>query len=159
MTGLWFLHSENSPHGPLSVYQVLIYLSSILLETCLLFNTFREKLTTAKIRKGKVTEITVIELQFSHSALPLMALYQCIKVHLIAFYTFRDMLLTSFLLQTLRREVTPLILVTGFWFLHFAISLITLYQYINSHLFIFNNFWDMLRTSLLLQKLGREITL
>ena len=34
-----------------------------------------------------------------HSALSLMALYQCIKFHLIFLYTVRDMLRTSFLLQ------------------------------------------------------------
>ena len=37
--------------------------------------------------------------------------------------------------------------------------LMALYQCIKFHLFIFNSFRDMLRTSLLLQKLGREITL
>ena len=40
-------------------------------------------------------------------ALPLMVIYQCIKFHLIPVHTFRDMLRTSFLLQKLRREVTP----------------------------------------------------
>ena len=39
------------------------------------------------------------ELLFLHSAFPLMAIYQCIKFHLITFYTFRDMIWTSFLLQ------------------------------------------------------------
>ena len=52
-----------------------------------------------------------------------MAIYQCIKGHLIPFYAFRDMLQTSFLLQKLRREVTLLVLVTGLWFLHSAIPL------------------------------------
>ena len=94
-----------------------------------------------------------------HSALPLMAIYQCIKFHLIPFYTFRVMLRTSFLLQKLRREVIPYILVTGLWFLHSAIHLMALYQCSKFHLFIFNTFRDMLWTSLLLQKLEREITL
>ena len=89
-------------------------------------------------------------------ALPLMAIYQCIKFHLIPFYTFRDMLQTSFLLQKLRREVTPSIMVTGLWFLHSAISFMALYQCIKFHLFILNTSRDMLRTSLLLHKL--EIT-
>ena len=47
----------------------------------------------------------------------------------------------------------------GLWFLHYVISFIALYQRIKFHLFIFNSFRDMLRTSLLLQKLGRKITL
>ena len=36
----------------------------------------------------------------------LYVFHQCIKFHLIPFYTFRDMLQTSFLLQKLKREVT-----------------------------------------------------
>ena len=47
--------------------------------------------------------ILAIKLQFLHSVLPLMALYQCIKFHLIPLYTFRDTLRTSFLLQNLTR--------------------------------------------------------
>ena len=94
-----------------------------------------------------------------HSALSLMAVSQCIKFHLILFYTFRDIYLTSLILQKLEKEITPLILTVGLWFLHSALPLITLYQCIKFHLFIFNNFRDMLRTSLPLQKLGREITL
>ena len=35
-------------------------------------------------------------------ALPLMAIYQCIKFQLIPFYTFRDMPRTSFLLQKIK---------------------------------------------------------
>ena len=69
------------------------------------------------------------------------------------------MLQTSFLLQKLRRVVTPQILVAGLWFLHSAIPFIALYQCIKFHLFNFNTFRDMLRTSLLLQKLEREISL
>ena len=45
----------------------------------------------------------------------------------------------------------------GLWFLHSAIPLMALYQCIKFHLFI-NTFRDMLRTSLLLQKLERKIT-
>ena len=45
----------------------------------------------------------VTELRFLHSALSLLALYQYIKFHFIPFYTFRDMLRTSFLLQKLNR--------------------------------------------------------
>ena len=48
---------------------------------------------------------------------------------------------------------------TGLWFLHSAISFIALYECINFNLFIFNDFRDMLRTSLQLQKLERGITL
>ena len=60
-----------------------------------------------KLEREITLKLHVVELQFLHSALPLMAIYQCIKFHLIPFYTFRDMLQTSFLLQKLRREVTP----------------------------------------------------
>ena len=90
---------------------------------------------------------------------PLMAIYECHKFHFIPFYTFRDMLRTSFLLQKLRREVTPQILVIGLLFLHSTIPFMALCQCIKFHLFIFNTFRDMPRTSLLLQKLRREITL
>ena len=43
----------------------------------------------------------MIELQFLHSVLSLMAIYQCIKFHLIPFYTFRDILQTSLILRLL----------------------------------------------------------
>ena len=46
----------------------------------------------------------------------------------------------------------------GLWFLHSALPLIALYHCIKFLLFIFNTFRDMLRISLLLQKLGKEIT-
>ena len=36
-----------------------------------------------------------------HSALPLMAIYQCIKFHLIPFYTFRDMLQAKIKMNTM----------------------------------------------------------
>ena len=45
----------------------------------------------------------MIGLWFLHSAIPLMALYQCIKFNLIPLYTFRDMLQTSFLLQKIKK--------------------------------------------------------
>ena len=61
--------------------------------------SFRDMLRTSLL--------SVIELRFLHSALPLMTIYQYIKFHLIPLYTFRDMLRTSFLLQKSRREVTP----------------------------------------------------
>ena len=48
---------------------------------------------------------------------------------------------------------------TGLWFLYSAILFIAFYHCIKFHLFIFNTFRDMLQTSLLLQKLEREITL
>ena len=100
------------------------------------------------------------ELRFLHSALSLMTIYPCVQFHLIPFFTFRDLLRTIFLLQKLRKEVIPYILVTGLWFLHSAIFLRALYQCINFSLFIFNTFLDMLRTSLLLQNnLEREITM
>ena len=47
----------------------------------------------------------------------------------------------------------------GLWLLHSGLLLIALYHCIKFHLFIANTFRDMLRTSLLLQKLGREKTL
>ena len=69
------------------------------------------------------------------------------------------MVQTNFLLQKLRREVTPQIPLTGLWFLNSTIFHIALYHCSKFHLFIFNSFRDMLRTCLLLQKLKREITL
>ena len=38
-----------------------------------------------------------------HSTLPLMAIYQCIKFHLSPFYTFRDMLRTSFFIEKIKK--------------------------------------------------------
>ena len=80
----------DSPYSPLSVYQVsFIYLQY--------FQRY-DKLTIAKIRKGNNSVITCDRVM--HCALSLMAVYQlCIKFHLIPFYTFRNMLRTSFLLQ------------------------------------------------------------
>ena len=98
---LWFLHSAI-PF--IALYHCIKF-------HLFLFNTFRDMLRTSLLSQKLEREITVkllvIELQFLHSALPLMAIYQCIKFHLIPFYTFRDMLWTSFLLQKLRSEVTP----------------------------------------------------
>ena len=45
---------------------------------------------------------------------------------------------------------------TGLWFLYAVISFIALYHCIKFHVFIFNTFRDMLRSSLLLQKLKKE---
>ena len=90
----------NSLYSPLSLYQVSLFI----------FTTFRDMLWTSLLLQKLEREITlkllVTELQFLHSALPLMAVYQCIKFHLIPFYTFRDMLQISFLLQKLR-EIIP----------------------------------------------------
>ena len=66
-----------------------------------------EKFNTEKIRKANNSINTDdIGLWFLHSALPLIALYHCIKFHFIIFNTFRDMLQTSLLLQKLGREIT-----------------------------------------------------
>ena len=90
----------NSLHGPLSVYQV----------SFIIFNTFRDVLRTSLLLQKLEREITLkqdlIELWFLHPAFPLIAVFECIKCHLILFNTFRDILRTSFLLQKLRREVT-----------------------------------------------------
>ena len=94
-----------------------------------------------------------------HFAHFLIAVYQRIKFYLILFYTFRDMIQTSFLLQKLRREVTSYKLLTRLWFLNSAISFIALYQCIEFHLFIVNTFRDILQTRLLLLRLERVITL
>ena len=140
MTGLWFLHSAI-PF--IALYHCIKF-------HLFIFNTFRDMLQTSllllKLEREITLKLLVIELQFLHSALPLMAVYQCIKFHLIPFYTFRNMLRTSFLLQKLRREVTPKILVIGLWFLHAAIPLMALYQCIKFHLITFNTFRDMLQT-------------
>ena len=63
----------------------------------------RTNLLFQKLEREITLKLLVIELQFLHSALPLMAVYQCIKFHLISFYTFRDMLRTSFLLQKIKK--------------------------------------------------------
>ena len=68
-------------------------------ETCRTFAKFTGFVRqTDGFRKDcTVPVLLVIELRFLHLALPLMAVYQCIKFHLIPLYTFRDMLRTSFL--------------------------------------------------------------
>ena len=125
MIGLWFLHSAISFIAFYHCIGFYLFIS----------NTFRDMLRTSlllqKLGRKITLELCVIELQFLYYALFLMAVYQCIKFHLIPFYTFRDMLRTSILLQKLRREVTPLILVTGLWFLHSAIPLMALYHCIS----------------------------
>ena len=60
-----------------------------------------DKLFIAKIKKGSNSVNTgdrVMILLFLQSAISLMALCQCIKVHLFIFNTFRDMARTSLLL-------------------------------------------------------------
>ena len=89
-----------------------------------------------------------------HSAISLMALYQCIKFHLITINTFREMLQTNLLLQKLGREITC----DGLLFLYSALSLMSLYQCIKFNLIPFYTFRDMLWTSFLVQKLKREVT-
>ena len=135
-----------------------------------IFNTFRDKLTIAKIRKVNNSVITCDRFMFFTLCTILMAVYQCIKFHVIPFYTFRDMLRTSFQLQKLRREVIPLLLLTGlcFFFFFFFVYFFFFFAFCNfpngplsvyQVKFIFNTFRDMLRTSLLLQTLKRGITL
>ena len=100
----------TSPYSPLSLYQV----SFIYFQYSLRYAP--DKLTFAKIRKEGNSVITcdrVTILALCTSSDGHISMY-----HLIPFNTFRDMLLTSFSLQKLRREVTPSILVIGLWFLH-----------------------------------------
>ena len=80
----------NSLHSPLSLYQISYnYLQY--------FQRYApDKLTTAKIRKGNNSKITCDRVTVLAFALPLIAVYQCIKFHLIPFCAFRDMLRTSF---------------------------------------------------------------
>ena len=58
------------------------------------------------IRKGNNSIITCDIAMVLAFTISLIALYQCIKFHLIPFYTLRDMLRTSLLLKKLRLEVT-----------------------------------------------------
>ena len=89
-----------------------------------------------------------------------MAVSHCIKFRLILCYTFRDMHRTKLTLQKIMKgnnfiNTDDRVMVLAFS----ALPLIALYHCIKFHLFIFNTVRDMLRTSLLLQKLGRVITL
>ena len=54
-----------------------------------------------KVNNSKLLVI-IIRLWFLHSALPLIAVYRCVKFHSISLYTIRDMLRTSFSLQKFR---------------------------------------------------------
>ena len=99
-----------------------------------------DKIFIAKIKKGKyLRQYWWQGFGSCNSAIPFMALYQCIKFHLW------DMLQTSLLMQKLEREITVITCdrVTFACTLHF----------------LFYTFRDMLWTSFLLQKLRREVTL
>ena len=105
----------------------------------------------AKIKKGSNsvnTDDRVMVLAFCNS---LHSSHHCMKFHLFIFNTFRDMLRTSLLLQNLEREITLKLLVTELQFLHYALSLTSIYQCIKFHLIPFYTFRDMLQTSFLLQ--------
>ena len=84
----------------------------------------------AKIKKGSDSVNTGDRVRFLHSAISFIALYHCIKFHLFIFNTFRDMLRASLLLQKLEREITLQLLVVEIRFLHSALPLIAVYQYI-----------------------------
>ena len=75
--------------GPLSMYQVsfnsLVYCQKYA----------PDKLFIAKIKKGSNSVNTGVALWFLHSAILLMAPYQCIKFHYITFNTYTDMLQTK----------------------------------------------------------------
>ena len=64
-----------------------------------------DKLFIAKFKKESNSVNIGDRVMVLASAIPLMALYQCIKFHLFIFNTFRDILRTSLLLQTLEREI------------------------------------------------------
>ena len=63
----------------------------------------RTSLLLQKLEREITLSLPVIELRFLHSAFSLMAVYQCIKFHLIPSYTSRDMLRTSVLLQNIEK--------------------------------------------------------
>ena len=65
-----------------------------------------DKPIITKIRKGNSSVITCERATVLAFTLSLIALYQCIKFHLIPFYTLRDTLHTILLMQKLRRQVT-----------------------------------------------------
>ena len=94
----------NSPHSPLSVYQVsLNYLKYF--KRYALDKSVTDGWTDILLQTAVTSLKVVIELLFLYSALPLLVLYQYIKFHFIplTFYTFRDMLWTSFILPKLKR--------------------------------------------------------
>ena len=97
----------------------------------------------------------MIGLWFLHSALPLIALYHCIKFHLFIFNTFRDMLQTSLLLQKIRKGNNSVKACDIVQVLDYALPLMAIYQYIKFHLIPFITFRDMLRTNFLLQKIKK----
>ena len=126
----------TSSDDPLSMYQDSF-------NSLLYFQRYApDKLIIAKIKKGSN---------------PVNTGDRVIKIHSIPFYTFRDMPRTSLLLQKLGREIT-VIFCDRVMILAFCTSPITLYHCIKVHLILFYTFRDMLRTSLLLQKLKREVT-
>ena len=117
-----------------------------------------DKLIIAKI-KMESQELLETELQFLHSALSLMAVSQCIKFHLILFLYFQRNALDKFNIAKIRKRNNSInsdVKVMVLAFCTFPHSPLSLYQV--SFFFTFNTFIDMLQTCLLLQKLGREIT-
>ena len=118
-----------------------------------------DKLIIAKIEMGSNSVITC-------NTVTVLALYTIsdgrLSMHQVSFDSllyFRDMHRKNLILQKFGRDITPYVLKIGLWFLYSTIPLIALYHCIKFHLFIFNTFRDMLRISLLLQKLDREINL
>ena len=88
----------NSPHDPLSVYQVSF--SSIID-----FQRYAlDKLCSAKIKKRSGSVNTGDRLWSLYWAILLMTFYEFYSFPL---YPFRDKLWTSFVVQKLKKEVTP----------------------------------------------------
>ena len=86
-----------------------------------------------------------------------MAVSQCIKFHLILFYTF-SYALDKFNIAKNRKGNNSINTDDRVMVLAICTFLIALYHCIKFHIFILKiPFSDMIRTSLLLQKLGREI--
>ena len=115
--------------------------------------TFRDMLRTSQLlqknRKGNNSVITCDRATVLAFTLSLEALYQCVKFYLIPFYTLRDMLRTSLLLQQVRREVITCNRVTV---LALRIISAAVSQRIKFHLILFCPFRDMQWTNLILQK-------
>ena len=141
----------TSPHTLCITVSSFIYLSSLLLEIC------SGKHTIVKIIKRNNSEITcdrVAVLVLCTSSDGHLSMYHISFNSLLYFQRYAPDQLFITKIKKGSNSIN-----TGDRAMVLAFPFMALYQCIKFHSFIFNTFRDMLRTSLLLQKLERVITL
>ena len=118
-----------------------------------------DMLIIAKIRKGNNSVITCNRVTVLARCTSSAGHLSMCQVSFNSLLYFQRYALDKLFIAKIKKVSNPVNTGDRFMVLAFYIPLIALYHCIKFPLFIFNTFRDMLRTSLLLQKLGREITL